>query len=248
MVDFKIAAVQVASVRGDIDGNIATHAAAMTAAAGRGISLLVFPELSLTGYELDLAADLAITGTDRKLEPLRALARRHSMDIVVGAPLRDGAEKPKLGAIVIRSSGASEAYHKMHLGGDEPSYFVPGNEPLLLAVGGYKVGIAICADSSRATHPESYATSGAKIYAAGVFLTAEWYETDVPRLAKYAESYEMLTVMANHAASVGSYESVGKSAVWAPKGELLVQAVGTESALLIASSTNGTWQGEVVAL
>jgi predicted amidohydrolase len=57
MPDFKIAAAQVASVRGDIDRNIATHAAAM-AAAQAGISALAFPELSMTGYEPDLAAEI----------------------------------------------------------------------------------------------------------------------------------------------------------------------------------------------
>src|SRR5262245_53260102 len=58
--NFKIAAAQVPSVRGDIDANIAIHAAAMAAAARHGVTVLVFPELSLTGYEPDLAAELAM--------------------------------------------------------------------------------------------------------------------------------------------------------------------------------------------
>lgn len=248
MGDFKIAVAQVASVRGDIGRNAATHEAAMAAAATQGVSLLVFPELSLTGYELDLASDLAIVPTDERVEPLRALARRHAIDAIVGAPLQDGSGKPKLGAVVIRSDGGTDAYHKMYLGGTEASYFMPGAEPLLLTVDDYKVGVAVCADSSRTTHPEGYARSGAQIYAAGVFLTAEWYQTDVPRLAACAENHGMLTVMANQAASVGSYGSVGKSAVWTPKGSLLVQAAGTESVLLMATHTNGAWRGQVAAL
>jgi predicted amidohydrolase len=66
MSEFKIAAAQVASVRGDLAGNIQTHAAAVASAALRRISVLVFPELSLTGYEPDLAADLAITQEDER--------------------------------------------------------------------------------------------------------------------------------------------------------------------------------------
>lgn len=220
----------------------------MAAAARHAVSLLVFPELSLTGYELDIAADSAITATDKRLAPLLALARREKCSAIVGAPLRSGAGKPKLGAIVIESNGVSRIYHKIHLGGDEPMYFSPGDSPLLLTVGGQRVGIAICADSSNPTHPEAYAMSGASMYAAGVFLTAEWYQTDVPRLAAYAERYGMLTVMANHAASIGSHVSVGRSAIWTPEGELLIQAVGTEDALLIASNTNGRWRGDVIAL
>jgi predicted amidohydrolase len=58
----------------------------------------------------------------------------------------------------------------------------------------------------------------------------------------------MLVVMANHAASVGTYKSVGRSAVWSPGGAVLVQSEGTESALLIAEHRDGTWHGEITAL
>jgi predicted amidohydrolase len=217
----------------------------MSTAAMHDVSLLVFPELSLTGYEPELAADLAITPMDRRLRPLLALARERRIEAVVGVPVRDGPGKPKLGALVIVST--IRAYYKMHLGGDEPVYFEAGDSPLLLNVGRYDVGLAICADSSRATHPETYARFGAKIYAAAVFLTGEWYQTDVPRLARYSKYHRLLTVMANHAASVGSYESVGKSAVWTPEGEILVQAAGTENVLLIAGDNDGVWRGEVIA-
>lgn len=56
MPDFRIAAAQIPSRRGDIDANLATHATAMAAASRHGVSVLVFPELSLTGYEPTLAA------------------------------------------------------------------------------------------------------------------------------------------------------------------------------------------------
>lgn len=102
MTAFKIAAAQVPSVRGDVDGNIATHAAAMAAAAKYEVAVLVFPELSLTGYEPDLAAELAITAGDSRLAPLLALAREHQIEAVVGAPLHYGTAKPALGADVPR--------------------------------------------------------------------------------------------------------------------------------------------------
>lgn len=54
--------------------------------------------------------------------------------------------------------------------------------------------------------------------------------------------------MANHAASVGTYESAGRSAIWSPDGEILVQARGTEAVLLVARSENGIWRGETVGL
>lgn len=245
---FKIAAAQVASIRGDIDANIAAHAAAIEAAAEHEVSVLVFPELSLTGYEPDLAAELAMLPTDRRLERLLALARQHHMKVVVGAPLRSGRAKPALGAIVIDAGGNTTSYSKMYLGSLERALFVAGDRPLAFTVSGHTVGVAICADSSQPTHPQAYATLGANIYAAGVFLNAEWYATDVPRMMDYAARFRMLTLMANHADSVGTYVSVGKSAAWAPGGALLAQAEGVEHALVIATSTNSGWRGDVVGI
>jgi predicted amidohydrolase len=246
MSEFKIAAAQVASVRGDIAGNVRTHAAAITSAAEQGVTVLVFPELSLTGYEPDLAAGLAITVTDERLAPLAALARRHRMTVVVGAPLRIAAEKPALGAILFAADGSARTYAKMHLGGSEPSCFAPGTAPLSFSAHGETVGVAICADASRLSHPQAYADGGATVYAAGVFLNAEWYTTDAPRLAGYASRFRMLVVMANHAASVGTHVSVGKSAVWAPDGTLLAEAAGAESCLVTATRARERWRGEAV--
>ena len=246
MSDFKIAAAQVASVRGDIDGNIAIHAGAVAAAARHGISVLVFPELSLTGYEPDLAAELAITASDSRLVPLLTLARQHQIEVVVGAPLHNGTMKPGLGAILFTANGIARTYSKMHLGTSERPFFTPGAVPLAFTSHGLTIGLAICADASQPSHPQAYADAGSTIYAAGVFLNAEWYATDTPRLAGYASRCRMLVVMANHAASVGTYRSVGKSAVWAPDGTLLAQADGAESSLVIATSSRGMWRGEVV--
>jgi predicted amidohydrolase len=246
--DFKIAAAQIASVRGNIDANVVTHAAAIQAAGEHHVSVLVFPELSLTGYEPDLAMELAVSEDDSRLFLLIALSRQHQMEVVIGAPLRNLTGKPALGAIVITGDGAIRTYRKMHLGGSERTYFDAGEAPLALTVREHTVGIAICADSSRDTHPKAYADRGAAIYATGVFLNSEWYATDVPRLADYAARYRMLVVMANHAGSVGTYTSVGRSAVWSPGGSILVQSEGTESALLIAGNRDGTWRGEVAEL
>jgi predicted amidohydrolase len=246
MSEFRIAAAQVASVRGDIARNIRTHAAAITSAAGWGISVLVFPELSLIGYEPDLAAELAITATDERLAPLAALAHQHRMAVIVGASLRNAATKPGLGAVLLAADGSTRTYTKMHLGASEPTYFMPGGAPLSFASRGQTIGIAICADSSKPSHPQAYADGGSTVYAAGVFLSAEWYATDSPRLAEYASRFRMLIVMANHAASVGTYVSVGKSAVWAPDGALLAEAAGRESSLVIATRTREAWCGEVV--
>jgi predicted amidohydrolase len=248
MPPFKIAAAQVPSVRGDLEANIATHAAAIAQAARRQVSVLIFPELWLTGYEPVLARELAMTPQAARLAPLVALAKRHEIAAVVGAPLEVGADKPALGAIVLGADGSVRTYCKMHLGTSERPWFSPGDQPFVLSGGSHKVGLAICADTSQPSHPQAYADLGADIYAAGVFLNREWYETDAPRLADYAARHKMLTLMANHAASTGTLASVGKSTLWSPSGAVLAQAESDETSLLIATATGPAWQGEVVRM
>jgi predicted amidohydrolase len=248
MGEFKVAAAQVASICGDIARNVQTHAAAVTAAAVRGVSVLVFPELSLIGYEPELAASHALAADDARLAPLGELAQQHRMNVVAGAPLAADGRKPALGAVLFGPDGSRRTYAKMHLGGSEPDYFVPGRWPLAFESHGQTVGLSICADSSAPSHPQAYAALGATVYAAGVFLNAEWYATDSPRLAAYAPRYRMLVVMANHAASVGTYVSVGRSAVWAPDGVLLAQAAGAENALVVATRGPDSWRAAVNVL
>jgi len=48
----RIAAAQCVSIGGDLAANVATHTRFVALAAGAGVEVLVFPELSLTGYEL----------------------------------------------------------------------------------------------------------------------------------------------------------------------------------------------------
>ncbi len=58
----------------------------------------------------------------------------------------------------------------------------------------------------------------------------------------------MLTLMANQGASIGTYTSAGKSAIWEPGGKLLVQTEGVETVLLTATKVSGRWYGEIIAI
>ncbi len=58
---FKIAVAQTDAKVGDLDGNIRHHLEVIDQARAMGAQLVVFPELSLTGYTLrDLAWEIAL--------------------------------------------------------------------------------------------------------------------------------------------------------------------------------------------
>lgn len=83
-----IAAAQSISIAGDIAANIQRHLCFMQAAMAHRVEFLLFPELSLTGYECARARELAIDPVDARLQPLRDLAHHSGMITVVGASVR----------------------------------------------------------------------------------------------------------------------------------------------------------------
>lgn len=248
MSRFKIAAAQIATTPGNVAANLTAHEAAAAAASTQQVAVVLFPELSLTGYEPGLAASLAFAADDSRVDPLRRIAVQYQITVVAGAPMRNGTGKPAIGAFIATPDGDTRTYRKMHLGAPEAAHFSSGDMPVAFDVNGQRLGIAICADSSCRSHPQTYRDLGAGIYAAGVCLTEQWYAEDAPRLQKYAADFGMLVVMANHGASAGTYAPVGRSAVWAPGGELLVQAGGVEDALVIATIEADRWRGDLLRM
>lgn len=79
----RVAIAQIAPTLGDLDRNLALHLECLAQAREAGASLVVFPELSLTGYFLkDLTADLAMTAEDPLL--LRLAEASREIDVVAG--------------------------------------------------------------------------------------------------------------------------------------------------------------------
>lgn len=83
---FQIALAQIKPTLGDVKRNLEIHLDYLRRAADRGADLVVFPELSLTGYYLeDLTPDVAIDPRDSKIiENITASAREHNIDVVCG--------------------------------------------------------------------------------------------------------------------------------------------------------------------
>jgi len=80
----KVGLVQISSCLGDVQKNINTHLNFIEKAKKKNVDLLIFPELSLTGYSLkDLTQDVAINPTDSDIID-RLKAQSHGISIVFG--------------------------------------------------------------------------------------------------------------------------------------------------------------------
>lgn len=245
MNEIVIAAAQLRCIAGNIDANIQRHLEIVRQAAPYHVDLLLFPELSLTGYEPDLADSLAITLQDSRLNLLRDSAMKHQMTLICGAPLRSSdADALYIGAIVFAADGTLYSYTKQHLHGSEERIFTAGQGGPILAIKQHQVGLAICADILSASHPQQAADCGATLYAAGVLITGKSYPVESAMLQHYAEKHRMVVMLANHCAPTGGWEPGGQSAIWEDTGRAIVVASVHDEALAIARETDTGWLGE----
>ncbi len=244
----RIAAAQSASVPGDIAANVRTHLRFVASAQAHGVDLLIFPELSLCGYELALLKDSCLLPDDPRLAPLRTQAQDANMTIVVGAGLAGAEGGTHIAAFTFFPDGSSAVYCKQHLHAGEERYCLPGEAASAPAsCRGEFYALAICADITRPQHAQAAAASGAGLYLAGVLVSEAGYATDAGYLQDYAARLSLGVLMANHAAPSGGYVSAGRSAFWESGGRQVVAAPGAGDFLVIASRRDGAWHGECVA-
>jgi predicted amidohydrolase len=240
MAGLRYAAAQYGCVPLDIGANVARHLVFVDAAAAAGVQLLVFPELSLCGYELAGMGACALQADDERLAPLRERAASSGMTIVAGAPLAKPGALPAIGAITFHPDGRSSLYRKHFLHTGEERYATAGSAiSQLHEVRATTVALAICADTSRQQHAHAAAVAGAALYAAGSLISVDGYDKDSAQLASYAALFGMDVLMANHAHASGGYESAGRSAIWARGGALLIAAPGPGELLVLADDDGG---------
>ncbi|RDK07588.1 carbon-nitrogen hydrolase family protein [Cupriavidus lacunae] len=233
-VPFIVAAAQSVSIAGDVQENVDRHLVFLREAAARGSRMVVFPELSLTGYEMAVANELAFRDDDARLAPLRDECVRRGLTAVVGAPLRFN-DVVRIGALALGPDGTVSCYTKQYLHPGEDSVFVPGSGGRLLSVDGMTVALAICADTGYPEHAVQAASTGASLYAAGVLITASGYDADTALLQGYAAQHRFAVLMANHGGDTGGWSPIGKSTFWDEDGRCVVAAEGTGAALVMVS-------------
>src|SRR5262245_45665301 len=172
-----VAATQAEAAPGDLPANVITAARMARAAAGRGASVVVLPELFLSAYHppalrastaADVAADEASAVADPRLDPLRDTARDHSIVIVVGAPVRHADGRRACSALVVDRAGAVlAAYDKQQLWtAEEQALFTPGGHGTTLTVDGWRLALGICYDGCFPEHGRAAAEDGAHAYLA----------------------------------------------------------------------------------
>ncbi|WP_242907103.1 nitrilase-related carbon-nitrogen hydrolase [Actinomadura terrae] len=211
-----VAVAQPVCVPYDVGVNARAHAAAVRAARAR---VVVFPELSLTGYELDAPA---LSPDDPRLAPLLDACRETGTLALAGAPVPGDPSGDAIGMLAVGDE-VTIAYRKLNLGDAEANRFTPGARPAVLTVDGWRLGLAICKDLGVPEHAARTAALGIDAYVAGVcdhdpVVLGE-------RAHRVATTRDVWVAVASFAGNTGPYApAAGHSGVRAAGGAVIAQA------------------------
>lgn len=228
----KICAAQTEPVKGDIQTNIEQHLNLIDLALEKDAELIVFPELSISGYEPTLAQELATTADDNRFDAFQRISDQNNILISIGAPIING-DKVSIGMIIFQPNEARKSYLKKYLYHTEEASFIRGDSFTNLMVKNSNIGLAICYEISVPEHQKVAFENGAEIYVAGVVESTEGINPAIEKMAKTALKYSSPVLMANCVGISGGYNCAGKSSIWNDKGELMGQLNTTESGVLI---------------
>ncbi|MEU8778207.1 carbon-nitrogen hydrolase family protein [Streptomyces sp. NPDC048606] len=222
----KIAAAQLTCAPSDVTANAGLAEALAVRARDQGAELVVFPELTLTGYELDsIGADpgLWLDGADDpRLDGLRSTGTA----VAVNAALRAEGPLPTLATLVYDAHGAHvTTYAKQHLYGHEQDFFAAGDTDGRFELGGIRFSLGICFDNHFPDLADRARADGCRVHLAGsLYGTGDGRAERASVYPGIAREYGLYVALANHVGPAGPWSGCGGAAVWAPGGQPLVEA------------------------
>lgn len=242
-----LALAQIATKLGDVESNLEKHLDYIKRAKEQSADLLVFPELSLTGYVLqDLVASVAHRpiAEDPVFKPL--LQASHDLDLVVGFVDEDLRHRFFIASAYLSGGQVLHVHHKVYLPTyglfDEGRFFAWGDAVRAFDTRFGRVGLLICEDFWHASPPYLLWLDGADILlfssaSPGRGLTDNEKLDSARWVERVLEAYaSMFTSFVVHSNRVGFEDGLlfwGGATVNDPNGELLARGPYFEEALTV---------------
>ncbi len=243
---FTLALAQINTKLGDVDANLEKHLALAKEAAQSGAGLLVFPELSLTGYVLqDIATTVARRPT--AADPLfgRLLQASENLDMVVGFVEEDRRYRYYISAAYLSGGQVIHVHRKVYLPAygifDEKRYFAAGNCFRAFDTRFGRAGMLICEDFWHVSSPYTLWLDGADLFLMTsaspgrgvtdeILGSAQWVQ-DVNRA--YSGLFTSFFAHANRVGFEDGLNFFGGSTVFDPDGRMIAQSPYNDEALTL---------------
>ncbi|GAB3173833.1 carbon-nitrogen hydrolase family protein [Telluribacter humicola] len=235
----KLCVAQTRPAKGDMEQNMESHQRLIELALSHGADTVIFPELSITGYEPELAGALAMSLDDDRLAPFQQISDSRQVTLGVGVPIRcEGGIT--IGLVIFKPHQDRQLYAKRYLHPDEYPYFVSGTSTTKLPGETGPMALAICYELSVPRHAEEAFRQGANIYLTSVAKSVEGIDKAYQRLAEIARTYSMTVLLSNSVGYCDNFTCGGRSAVWNREGKRIGQLDSTSEGILVYDTTTGT--------
>jgi predicted amidohydrolase len=243
-----IALAQLNTRLGDVQANLHRHLDLARQARQEGADLVIFPELSLTGYGLqDLAPTVAIRPTADDPVFSQLLEASRAIDMMVGFVDEDRRSRFYIAAAYLSQGQVLHVHHKVYLPTyglfDEGRFFAWGDTIGAFDTRFGRFGMLICEDFWHASPPYLLWLDGADVllFASAspgrglrnepLLESARWVE-HINRA--YASLFTCFVAHANRVGYEDGLHFWGGSTVFDPNGELLAQGPYQQEALTYA--------------
>lgn len=242
-----IALAQINTVLGNVQRNLDRHMEIIHQAQATGADLLIFPELSLTGYVLQ---DLVPTVTCRPNadDPVFRvlLDASRKLDIVVGFVDEDSRNRFYIASAYLSRGEVLHVHHKVYLPTyglfDESRFFAWGDSVQAFDTRFGRVGMLICEDFWHASPPYLLWLDGADLFlfssaspgrglSSGPLLESAGWVNHI--LRAYSSLYTAFVAHTNRVGYEDGLNFWGGAAVYDPNGELIRQGPYHEEALTL---------------
>lgn len=224
-----IAIAQIQPAKGDIHGNIQKHIQFINLAHSLNADSIFFPELSLTGYEPELAEKLAIQLDDTRLDVFQEISNAQKITIGIGVPTKSSTGI-RISMIIFEPGDATLLYSKQQLHEDEFPYFENGAEQILTDT---KIAPGICYESLQMNHIDKAVELGAEFYIASVAKSQNGINKANVHYPKAAQKHKIPVLMSNSIGECDNFVSVGFSSIWNKEGERIAQLDDQQEGILI---------------
>ena len=249
IVKLNLALVQMNTVLGDPQANLEAHMQWIEKAKAQGAELVVFPELSLTGYVLqDLVPTVAMRPTDDDPTFRTLLAASRDVDLVVGFVHGDIRNRFYNATAYLSGGRVLHVHHKVYLPTyglfDEGRFFAPGQRVRAFETRFGRAGLLICEDFWHASPPYLLWMDGADLFlfvsaspgrgltAAPQLETARWVEHINQA---YASLFTAFVANTNRVGFEDGLNFWGGAMAYDPEGHELARGPYHEEALIVAT-------------
>ncbi len=242
-----LALAQLNTRLGEVDSNLEKHLAFVREARQAGAELILFPELSLTGYVLqDIASAVARrpSAGDPVFKSLLEASRE--IDMVVGFVEEDRRYRNYIAAAYLSGGEVLHIHRKVYLPTygifDEKRYFAAGDSFRAFETRFGRVGMLICEDFWHASSPYCLWMDGADLMFFTSASPGRGITDEILGSAKWVETVNqtyagLFTTFVAHTNKVGFEDGLnffGGSTVFDPDGRLVSQAPYNDEGLTLA--------------